>query len=76
MDVVITFGDKKYIVELKKWYGEKAHRNGLEQLTDYLERQSPDVGYLVIYDTRRKSGEIGRSEVVTVKSRQIFIVWV
>jgi hypothetical protein len=76
LDVVITFGGKKYIIELKKWYGEKAHRGGLKQLADYLERQGQDEGYLIIFDTRLKSHKIGKSEVETLNSRRIFTVWV
>lgn len=76
LDVVITFGNKKYIVELKKWYREKAHRSGLKQLNNYLERQSLDEGYLVIFDTRRKSHKIGKNEMESLDARRIFVVWV
>ncbi len=76
LDIAVTYGDKKYIVELKKWYGEKPHRAGLEQLADYLERQDLKRGYLVIFDSRKTSHKIGDSETVTVASREIFVVWV
>ena len=54
IDVVITYNNFKYIAELKIWYGEEAHQKGLTQLTDYLDRQNLDTGYLVIFDHSKK----------------------
>ena len=54
IDVVITYNTFKYIAELKIWYGEEAHQKGLTQLTDYLDRQNLDTGYLVIFDHSKK----------------------
>jgi len=76
LDIVVTFADQKYIVELKKWYGDKAHQKGLVQLADYLDRQNLDNGFLVIYDSRRKSNKIGENQTLAINSRKIFIVWV
>jgi hypothetical protein len=76
LDIVVTFGSQKYIVELKKWYGEEAHRKGLDQLTDYLDRQNQNLGFLIIYDSRRQSNKIGENEMVNIGSKQIFMVWV
>lgn len=50
LDVLITYHQHKYVVELKVWRGPKAHKAGLEQLADYLERQGLDAGYLVVFD--------------------------
>jgi hypothetical protein len=76
LDIAVTFLEHKYIVELKKWYGQNAHQRGLRQLVDYLERQNLDSGYLVVFDTGRKSKKTGKSETVTVDSKQIFTVYV
>ena len=54
LDVVITFNQFKYVVELKLWYGAVAHEKGLVQLADYLERQSLQTGYLLIFDHSKK----------------------
>jgi len=35
MDIVITYRNKRVV--LKIWYGEKAHQEGLQQLSDYLD---------------------------------------
>ncbi|MCP5051338.1 MAG: AAA family ATPase, partial [bacterium] len=50
LDVVITYNNKKYIVELKIWRGEVYHQEGIKQLYDYLDRQNLETGYLLIYD--------------------------
>lgn len=55
LDVVITYGPHRYIVELKIWRGPVAHTAGIRQLTDYLECQDCQSGYLIIFDfTQRK----------------------
>jgi len=76
LDIVVTFNSQKYIIELKKWYGEEAHRKGLKQLEDYLDRQDQNLGFLIIYDSRRQSNKIGENEMINIGSKQIFMVWV
>ncbi|MCP4156656.1 MAG: AAA family ATPase [bacterium] len=76
LDIVVTFLTQKYIVELKKWYGETAHQKGVTQLADYLTRQSLDTGYLIIYDLRKKSGKAGKNETIIHEDKTIFAVWV
>lgn len=76
LDVVITFFNRKYIIELKKWYGEESHQRGLKQLAGYLERQNLKNGYLIIFDSRRLSNKIGQNQTVTIDNRDIFITWV
>ncbi len=76
LDVAITYLENKYIVELKKWYGAKPHQRGLRQLADYLERQNVANGYLVVFDPGRKSKKTGKSETITVNSKEIFTVFV
>ena len=58
LDIVITYNQFKYIVELKIWYGDVAHEKGLTQLADYLDRQNLQLGYLLIFDhSKKKSWE-------------------
>jgi hypothetical protein len=54
LDVVITFFQYLYLVELKVWYGKEAHERGLKQLSDYLDRLGLDTGYLIIFDHSKK----------------------
>ncbi|MGM0509445.1 MAG: GxxExxY protein, partial [Fusobacteriota bacterium] len=49
-DMVITHNKKEYIIELKVWYGKKAHKRGLKQLSNYLDIKSHKKGYLVIFN--------------------------
>jgi len=51
-DVVCCYHDQKEVVELKLWYGERWYEEGLEQLAKYLESESLDHGYLIVFDRR------------------------
>ena len=78
MDLAITFLNQKYIVELKIWRGEKAHQKGIKQLSDYLERQNQEKGYLVIFDFRKSSQEAlqKKQEWIRTTEKEIFAIWV
>ena len=74
LDVVITYLQHKYIAELKIWRGPEAHADGLAQLADYLERQSLQEGYLLVFDhSKKKSWKSGWEEVA---GKKMFVVWV
>ncbi|AZO93841.1 AAA family ATPase [Halocella sp. SP3-1] len=73
-DVVITFNNHKYIIELKVWRGDKYHQKGIKQLNGYLELENADQGYLVIYD--KNDNKEYRSEDIRVDNKDIFAVWV
>ena len=75
LDVVVTFMEQKYIVELKKWYGENYHKKGIEQLSDYLERQNQKKGYLIIFDIDTKEKK-WKQDRITINNKDIFAVWV
>ena len=74
LDVVVTYLQHRYIIELKRWYGEKAHEKGLTQLVDYLDIHSVKEGFLVIFDDRKEKP--WASEHITHKGKNIFAVWV
>ena len=76
LDVVITYGTHKYIIELKIWRGEVAHQKGLRQLHDYLERSEVEKGYLIIFDFTQKGQKEWKQEQIQVEDREIFAVWV
>jgi hypothetical protein len=76
LEVVITFGAEKYIVELKVWRGESYHREGIKQLCAYLESQNLETGYLLIYDLRKETGDAGKYEKIQVKNKTIITAWV
>jgi hypothetical protein len=74
MDIVITLKNTRYVLELKRCYGSKAHQKGLEQLGDYLEKYSLKEGYLLIYDFRKNKEY--KQEEIAVGDKRIFAVWV
>ncbi|MGE5342920.1 MAG: AAA family ATPase [Candidatus Omnitrophota bacterium] len=76
LDVVITFDNQRYIIELKIWRGEAYHQSGIRQLCDYLNRQNESSGYLLIYDLRKESGQIGKIETIEAEGKTILAAWV
>ena len=50
MDIVITYGAEKHIVELKIWNGEAYRLKGIEQLSEYMKEQKVDKGYLLVFN--------------------------
>lgn len=73
-DVVITYGDKKYIIELKIWRGEQYHKKGINQLYGYMELENVNEGYLVIYN--KNEDKEYKSETQNIEDKEIFMVWV
>lgn len=73
---MITFKNRKYIVELKIWRGESYHREGIKQLCDYLDRQNETTGYLLIYDLRKERGKVGESEKIEISGKEILTAWI
>jgi AAA-like domain/PD-(D/E)XK nuclease superfamily len=74
LDVLITYHHHKYVVELKIWRGLKAHKAGLEQLADYLERQGLDTGYLIVFD--HSEAKEWKTQRVRTKGKRILAAWV
>lgn len=74
MDIVVTYQNQRYVIELKRWYGPKAHQQGLRQLSDYLDSYTLHEGYLLIYDFRK--GKVPHAEQITFQDKQIFAVWI
>lgn len=74
MDVVITYKQHRYVVELKRWYGPKAHQEGLQQLSAYLDMYGLKEGYLLIYDFSKH--KTYKQETIAFQDKQIFAVWV
>jgi hypothetical protein len=74
LDVVITYHEHKYVAELKIWRGEKAHKAGIAQLVDYLDRQGLDKGYLIIFDNNEVKE--WKSKTIRTKGKRIKAVWV
>lgn len=76
LDVVIVFGNRTYIVELKIWRGQAYHKEGINQLNDYLDRQNQHIGYLLIYDPRKETARSGEWEEIKTNGKTIRAAWV
>jgi len=74
MDIVITYLNQRYVLELKIWRGDKYHQNGLRQLSDYLDKYSLKQGYLLIYDFNKNKAY--KQENIIFGDKNIFAVWV
>ena len=72
MDLVITYGDEEFIVELKKWNGLKKHEAAYGQLNGYLESKNTDTGYLLTFDFRQKKQP--KMEWIEYEGKKIFDV--
>ncbi len=69
MDLVIVFNNKRYIIELKIWRGEKYLADGIEQLCDYLDHYNLDSGCMLIYNFNKNK----KYETIKVKDCKKYI---
>ncbi len=74
LDVVVTYLEQKFIVELKIWRGEEYHQQGLKQLAEYLESQNMEQGYLLSFNFNQNKEY--RDEELEVGNKKIFAYWV
>ena len=75
LDIVATYNEHKYIIELKRWYGKVYHEKGIVQLSDYLDIQGVKTGYLVIFE-HNKEEKTWHKEWIEHDGKRIFAVWV
>ena len=58
MDLVVTYGQQEFIIELKIWRGEKYEENGRDQLSSYLATRGMEEGYLVTFDFSKNKQDV------------------
>jgi len=61
MDVVVTFGNQVFIVELKVWHGRQYESNAYDQLAGYVKSQGQTTGYLISFCDLQKQPREGRT---------------
>jgi phage-related protein len=54
IDLCIHYENNEYPIELKLRYNDKTYKEGLTQLTDYMDKLNSDEGWLIIFDRRKK----------------------
>ncbi len=70
LDAIIIFNNEKFIIELKIWKGSKLHKQGIEQIKDYMKREKVDKGYMIIMNKNQSK------EYKTTDEDGIFTAWV
>ncbi|MDD3051899.1 MAG: AAA family ATPase [Candidatus Cloacimonetes bacterium] len=70
LDVIVVFRDEKFVVELKIWRGMEYHKKGIQQIKDYMRRESVNSGYMLIMDKNRNKAFSHEIE------DEIIMVWV
>ena len=74
LDIVITYNNHKYIIELKIWRGDNYHQKGLKQLANYLDIKEQNKSYLLVFNFN-KNKEYKKEEVI-IDNKEITIVFV
>ena len=70
MDIVVYYGGKRYIIELKLWYGEREHERAYHQLLGYMNAQGEKEGYLLTFDFRQQKEP--RAEWIELEGKKIY----
>jgi hypothetical protein len=73
LDILITYHEHRYVIELKRWYGPAAHEKGLDQLTVYLDSLGIEAGYLLIFDHR--ADKQWKADTLEHQGKRVFAVW-
>ena len=53
LDLCLHYGEGKYPIELKLRYGEKTYKEGLSQLSEYMDVLDCQEGWLVVFEQRK-----------------------
>jgi len=70
LDIIVIYNDEKFIIELKLWYGEKYHKQGIEQIKDYMKREHLKNGYMIVM-SKNKSKKFTSSD-----EDGLFTLWI
>ncbi len=77
MDLLITYNQRKYIVETKIWEGDRYYQAGKAQLAAYLKLEGAREGYYVVFDHRNNPTPRVETETIdglTIRSYVIPVV--
>jgi hypothetical protein len=72
MDIVVTYGSERFIIELKLWHGPGYEQKGLEQLAAYLDIQNAKNGWLVVFGLGKMADT--KPEWIEINEKNIFKV--
>jgi hypothetical protein len=71
MDLIVTYGQQEFIIELKIWRGDKYEESGRDQLAAYLETRHAEEGYLVTFDFSKNKQTV-EPQWIEWNSKRIF----
>jgi len=74
-DVLITYLNQQFIIELKIWRGLKKHERAYDQLLGYMEKFGFNEGYLLTFDFRQEK-KLRQKWVDIVDGKKVFDVLV
>lgn len=75
MDVVVFYGKREYILELKIWHGPKEFSQGVEQLSKYMDSRGQTEGWLLTFcfnEGKGKKTEEYTKEIKNVDGKNIY----
>jgi hypothetical protein len=55
-DLVVEYGGRRSVIEVKLRAGDDTEKEGLLQLSRYLERLGEQEGHLILFDRRKRVG--------------------
>lgn len=61
-DIVVEYHGEQFVIELKIWDGPKYHKNGEQQIAEYLDFYHLKKGYMITFNFNKKK-EIGVKEI-------------
>jgi hypothetical protein len=73
-DLVVEFGGRKDVIELKLASASKALQRGLEQVFWYAKRLGREIGYLIIFDPKSDNPWEERGEIEQVEHQGVIVV--
>ena len=81
MDIVVTYLEEEFIIELKIWHGEQYRKDGIKQLNGYLESREQKKGYLVSFSFLKNKeyqagylSDVTNAEVAGIEEKEIYEV--
>lgn len=72
MDVVISYGGREYIVELKIYRGQKYRQKGLEQLEEYLDSRNSKKGYLISFNFNQNKKYVQNTVILGISQKEVY----
>ena len=68
-DVIVDYGEQRFIIEMKLWHGNAYNKRGEEQLAGYLDFYKQDIEYLLSFNFN-KNKKTGIKEI-TINNKKI-----